>query len=127
MTQGPDRHATALLYKAVETVAGTNLHAQIQCFGGKPGQGSVTAFRTSAPSVRACRYGFREVVPGSVLKALRNTRISVKGRTSTPPRQESRAYRDRRSRKGGRVRRVLRPGHRGRWQRERRRAQRPQG
>lgn len=74
MTQEPDRHAIAVLYKAVETDVGTNIYAHIQCFRGKPSEGSVTAFRTSAPFSLACRYGIREVVPGSVVETLRNIR-----------------------------------------------------
>ena len=74
MSREADRHAIGVFYKAEETRVGTNIYAHVQCFRGKPGQGSVSAFRTSAPFVLACRYGSREVVPGSVVETLRNIR-----------------------------------------------------
>ena len=74
MTQEPEWHAIAVLYKAVETRVGTNLYAHIQCFRGNAHQHSATAFRTSAPFVLAWNYGAREVVPGSVVETLRNLR-----------------------------------------------------
>lgn len=74
MSREVDRHAIGVFYKAEETRVGTNIYAHVQCFRGKPGQGSVSAFRTSAPFVLACRYGSREVVPGSVVETLRNIR-----------------------------------------------------
>ena len=74
MDQDADWQAIAVLYRATETDVGSNVYAHVQCFRGKPSQETATAFRTSAPFVLACRYGSREVVPGSIAETLRNIR-----------------------------------------------------
>ena len=74
MDEEEEWHAIAVLYKAEETRVGTDIYAHIQCFRGKLSQVSASAFRTSAPFVLTRRYGSREVVPGSIVEALRNIR-----------------------------------------------------
>ena len=77
MTQETDREAIAVFYKTAETQVGTDVYAHVQCFKGKPSDGTVSAFRTSAPFVLSRRYESREVVLGSVLETLRNIRREI--------------------------------------------------
>ena len=74
MNEESDSQAIVVLRQNVETRAGTEIYAHIQCFRGKPGQDSASAFRTSAPFVLASRYGSRDVIPGSVVEMLRKIR-----------------------------------------------------
>ena len=77
MTKKTDREAIAVFYKTAETKVGTDVYAHVQCFKGKPSDGRVSAFRTSAPFVLSRWYDSREVVLGSVLETLRNIRREI--------------------------------------------------
>ncbi len=72
-----DVEAIAVFYKAEETRVGTDVYAHVQCFKAKPGEGTVSAFRRSAPFVLSRRYETREIVLGSVLETLRNIRREI--------------------------------------------------